>query len=48
MVSFSSIPYSEVYKRGKIQNSILSELNFDDLDWEKINTLISTRLSPVN
>ena len=48
MVSFSSIPYSEVYKRGKIQNSILSELNFDNLDWEKINTLISTRLSPIN
>ena len=43
MVSFTSIPYSQVYKRGEIQQEIISMLN-GELDLSKAESLIKERL----
>ena len=48
MVSFTSIPYSEVYKRGKIQQEIISNLNCENLDFPLAESLINEQLEPVN
>jgi kynurenine 3-monooxygenase len=45
MVSFTSIPYSEVYKRGKIQQEIISQLMENELDLQKAEKLITEKLS---
>ena len=45
MVSFTSIPYSEVYKRGKIQQEIISQLMENELDLKKAEKLITEKLS---
>ena len=45
MVSFTSIPYSEVYKRGKIQQEIISQLMGNGLDLQKAEKLITKKLS---
>ena len=45
MVSFTSIPYSEVYKRGKIQQEIISQLMENKLDLQKAEKLITEKLS---
>ena len=45
MVSFTSIPYSEVYKRGKIQQEIISQLMENKLDLQKAEKLITDKLS---
>ena len=45
MVSFTSIPYSEVYKRGKIQQEIISQLMENELDFQKAEKLITEKLS---
>ena len=47
MVSFTSIPFSEVYLRGKIQQTIISELDPEDIDFEKAKRLIYERLPSV-
>ena len=48
MVSFTSIPYSEVYARGKIQHGIISELDANNIDYEKAEQLISERLASIS
>jgi len=48
MVSFSSIPYSEVYRRGRVQKEIISNLNSENLDFPLAESLISEQLEPVN
>ncbi len=48
MVSFSSIPYSEVYRRGRVQKEIISNLNSENLDFSLAESLISEQLEPVN
>jgi len=40
MVSFSSIPYSQVYERGKIQQGIISKLDANNIDFDKAEHLI--------
>jgi kynurenine 3-monooxygenase len=45
MVSFSSIPYSQVYKRGEIQQEIISKLDANNIDYELAERLIFERLS---
>ena len=44
MVSFSSIPYSQVYERGKIQQEIISKLDANNIDFDKAEQLILERL----
>jgi kynurenine 3-monooxygenase len=44
MVSFTSIPYSEVYARGEIQQGIISELDANNIDYDKAQRLIAERL----
>ncbi len=48
MVSFSSIPYAEVYRRGMVQNEIISNLNSENLDMLLAESLIKEKLVPVN
>jgi len=47
MVSFTSIPYSEVYRRGNIQNEIISKLNLENLDMTMVKSMINNKLSPL-
>ena len=47
MVSFTSIPYSEVYRRGNIQNEIISKLNLENLDMTLVKSMINNKLSPL-
>jgi kynurenine 3-monooxygenase len=52
MVSFTSIPYHEVYKRGEIQTEIIDKLvkkaeSSGDLDMELAGSLINEKLSSV-
>jgi len=44
MVSFSSIPYSQVYERGNIQQEIISKLDANNIDFDKAEQLIAERL----
>jgi len=48
MVSFTSIPYNEVYARGKIQQDIISELDPDNIDIKKAERLIYDRLTSLS
>ena len=47
MVSFTSIPYSEVYRRGNIQKEIISKLNLENLDMSIVKSMINNKLSPL-
>ena len=47
MVSFSSIPYSQVYKRGEIQQEIITELMDEDLDFSHAKSLIMDKLTEI-
>jgi kynurenine 3-monooxygenase len=45
MVSFTSIPYSEVYRRGEIQKQIIKDLNSKNLDMDLAEKLIMEKLN---
>jgi len=47
MVSFTSIPYSEVYKRGRIQKKIISKLNIKNLDIKIAEKMIHEQLNSI-
>lgn len=52
MVTFHRVPYSLALSRGRIQDSILSQLcdsidRIDDLDWNKADRLIHRELTPL-
>ena len=47
MVSFTSIPYSEVYKRGKIQKKIISKLDIENPDLKMAEIMIQQKLHPI-
>ena len=46
-MSFTSIPYSEVYKRGEIQNQIIKDINPENPDMNLAEELIIERLNPI-
>ena len=48
MVSFTSIPYSEVYRRGEIQKQIIKDLNLSNLDMQYAEKLIMGRLTTIH
>ena len=48
MVSFTSIPYSEVYRRGKIQKKIISSLDLENPDIHSVKNVIQNKLTPIN
>jgi kynurenine 3-monooxygenase len=45
MVSFTSIPYSEVYRRGAIQKEIISKLDLEKPDITAVESMIKEKLS---
>ena len=47
MVSFTSIPYSEVYRRGEIQKQIMKDLNSNNLDMKLAEKLIMGKLNTI-
>ena len=47
MVSFTSIPYSEVYRRGKIQEQIIKDINPQNPDMKLAEALIIEKLNPI-
>jgi len=47
MVSFTSIPYSEVYKRGNIQKEIISTLDLSNPDFAEAESMIKNLLPPL-
>ena len=47
MVSFTSIPYSEVYRRGKIQEQIINKINPVNPDLKLADELIVEKLNPI-
>jgi len=47
MVSFTSIPYSEVYRRGAIQKEIISKLDLKKPDLTAAESMIKEKLSPL-
>ncbi|MEO8804117.1 MAG: NAD(P)/FAD-dependent oxidoreductase [Rudaea sp.] len=52
MVTFTRLPYSTAFERGKIQAQILRELtvekiDLDDIDWTHADHLIDARLPPL-
>jgi len=47
MVSFTSIPYSQVYERDKIQKNIISTLNCENVDLTIAETLINEQLPEI-
>ena len=47
MVSFTSIPYAQVYKRGQIQQEIIAKLNNQSIDFSLAKELITERLPEV-
>ena len=47
MVSFTSIPYSEVYRRGDIQKEIISRLDLNNPDITTVESMIQEKLSPL-
>ena len=47
MVSFTSIPYSEIYRRGEIQKAIIKDLNLRKLDMEFAEKLIMEKLNSI-
>ena len=48
MVSFTSIPYSEVYKRGNIQEEIISKLDINNPDFNSAKDMIHKQLTPIS
>ena len=48
MVSFTSIPYSEVYRRGNIQKKILSRLDMENPNIDSLKDIIENKLSLIN
>jgi kynurenine 3-monooxygenase len=48
MVSFTSIPYSQVYERGKVQQEIIYQLIGEVLDMQKAEQLINEKLPPLS
>ena len=48
MVSFSSIPYSEVYNRGEIQDEIINNIDIDNFDLEYAEKLINSKLISIS
>ena len=48
MVSFTSIPYSEVYRRGEIQKQIIKDLNLSNLDMQYAEKLIMGKLTTIH
>ena len=47
MVSFTSIPYSEVYRRGNIQKEIIAKLDLNNPDIIEAESMIIDKLSPL-
>ena len=47
MVSFTSIPYSEVYRRSAIQKEIISKLDLKKPDLTAAESMIKEKLSPL-
>ena len=47
MVSFTSIPYSQVYERGEIQKNIISTLNGESVDLTLAESLINEQLPEI-
>ena len=47
MVSFTSIPYSDVYRRGEIQKQIIRDINPDNPDMKLAEKLINEKLTPI-
>ncbi len=47
MVSFTSIPYSEVYERGKIQNEIINNINCEDKNFTLAKKQIKLKLNSI-
>ena len=47
MVSFTSIPYSEVYRMGKLQQQIIKDINPENPDMELAEKLIMEKLNPI-
>ena len=47
MVSFTSISYSDVYKRGNIQNEIISKLTLDNPNYTLASKMIINKLEPI-
>ena len=47
MVSFTSIPYSEVYRRGELQQQIIKDINPENPDMELAEKLIMEKLNPI-
>ncbi len=47
MVSFTSIPYNQVYKRGEIQKRIISKLDVNNIDLDYAEKLINEKLSDI-
>jgi kynurenine 3-monooxygenase len=47
MVSFTSIPYSEVYRRGEIQGQIIKDINPSNPDLNLAEKLIMEKLHPI-
>ncbi|MAJ44892.1 MAG: kynurenine 3-monooxygenase [Candidatus Marinimicrobia bacterium] len=48
MVSFTSIPYNEVYKRGEIQKKIIKNIDLNNTDFEDLEKLINSKLPLIN
>ena len=48
MVSFTSIPYSEVYERGNIQKKIISSLDLENPNFDILKNVIENKLSLIN
>ncbi len=48
MVSFTSIPYSEVYERGNIQKKIISSLDLENPNYDTLKNVIENKLSSIN
>ena len=47
MVSFTSISYSQVYKRSEIQQNIISKLNGENVDLTLAESLINEKLPEI-
>ena len=48
MVSFTSIPYSEVYRRGNIQEEIISSVDMENPNIDSLKDIIENKLSLIN
>tara|TARA_Y100000590_G_C15713601_1_gene1011128 strand:+ start:1379 stop:2707 length:1329 start_codon:yes stop_codon:yes gene_type:complete len=48
MVSFTSIPYSEVYRRGNIQKEIISSMNLEKPNFNALREMIEDKLTLLN